>query len=423
MSIICLLAEFVFLRTVKSSYGTVSNVTAIILILIFTIFFLFELFKNPLLKRYASPLFIGYLFRVFIVFFDVFGRNIYKMPNAGGDAIMFYQFSAYFAQTGILMRDHLFIRVMGTLFKFIGTNRVYAQFLLSMLSVVAIVMMIKSLYVVGVEEHAIRKVVKIICLLPNFAMISSFFLRESTIIFLISVSLYYFVKWFVQRKELSFLVAFVFCIMASAFHSGTIAFAGGFILVRMLYNPVKRQFSFNLKSIIISFLFVFALAYLFSRYTDTLFSKMSEVESIEDIANTSDKGGSSYARFVGNSNNPINMLIFSLPRMFFFLFSPLPIVQWRDLGDVLAFCFSALYFFAVLRRAIHIRKKHMNNQYICLLIALLIVSFCCFFVFGWGCSNSGTALRHREKMTVLVTMVYAVTLHIEYTYTQREGYR
>ena len=135
--------------------------------------------------------------------------------------------------------------------------------------------------------------------------------------------------------------------------------------------------------------------------------KFANVDSLADLASTSALGGSSYAQYVGNSNNPLNMVIYTVPRIVFFLFSPMPF-QWRGIADIIAFFFSSLFYIVVSWRTIrYLRRSDIENKAIVQM--LFIVSFAATFVFAWGVSNAGTAARHRDKMIILFGVMYALT--------------
>lgn len=134
---------------------------------------------------------------------------------------------------------------------------------------------------------------------------------------------------------------------------------------------------------------------------------MNNINSIGDIGSTNSEGGSSYAAYVGDSSSIINMVIFTIPRIVYFLFSPFP-WQWRGLGDIIAFVFSSLFYLLVLKNAIVCMKKDKssNKNYA---IVIFIVALCTAFVFSWGVTNTGTATRHRDKMIVVYAVLYSLS--------------
>ena len=204
------------------------------------------------------------------------------------------------------------------------------------------------------------------------------------------------------------LVALCSSVLASYFHSGSIGITIGCLLCLLLFNQNERAIRFSGRNILLVMIIAFGVSYVFLRYGSNLLSKFGNVDSIEDIANTNELGGSSYARFVGNSNSPINMAVYSLPRMVYFLFSPFP-WQWRGLSDIIAFFFSGLYYLFVLWEAIrYIRTGSGQNR--SMIIGLLMLALFTTFIFAWGTSNSGTAARHRDKMVCVYALMMALTM-------------
>src|SRR5699024_11347793 len=61
-----------------------------------------------------------------------------------------------------------------------------------------------------------------IAVLPNFAIMSSILLRESIIIFLYVLSFYCFSKWFINKNYYYLTLAYIFGLLVSVFHSGSI---------------------------------------------------------------------------------------------------------------------------------------------------------------------------------------------------------
>lgn len=149
-------------------------------------------------------------------------------------------------------------------------------------------------------------------------------------------------------------------------------------------------------------------AYLFINYADVFFGKMMNVSSIADVGSTYAGGGSSYAAYVGDSTSISNMVIFTIPRIVYFLFSPFP-WQWRGPGDIIAFLFSGLFYLFSYKSAISYLRNNKDgkNQY--LVVGLIIISLASIFVFGWGCTNTGTACRHRDKLIVIFSVLWAVS--------------
>ena len=393
----------IFLRSI----GVESRPVALILPMILAVsaVYLFELGRNRRLKPVATPLILGYCMRIFLVIFDIYGRNIYSLPNSGADSEGFYRSALNYAN-GFPV-DGAFPQVTGEIISRIGVSRLYVQFLLMLCSVVALHLLDAMLREINVDTVRRRRVMYIVCLMPNFAILSSIFLRESIVVLFVTLSLYAFIKWWVKGTDRWFFLAFAAVFFASRFHSGTAAMAIGYIAIRFLYDKRRKVFHTSWKNILPTIVFVTVFVYLYTNHKDVLFGKMANIETIDDIASGHGMGGSTYAAYVGNSSTPLNMLIYTLPRIVFFLFSPFP-WHWRGLSDIIAFCFnSVFYLWTVYSAYKYLRSKETGNR--SLLIALVIIALVTVFVFAWGTSNTGTAVRHRDKMVILYGAILALT--------------
>ena len=90
-----------------------------------------------------------------------------------------------------------------------------------------------------------------------------------------------------------------------------------------------------------------------------------------------------------------------------FLFTPLPF-QIRGIKDIIAMLFSAWFYGIVYYRALKgIFQSSIKERNVA--IVLLIIGLCTAFVFGWGSTNIGTNLRHRDKMISLYIILLALS--------------
>ena len=346
------------------------------------------------------------LSRVLLLLFDRYGRAIFELPNAAGDAEMFYWGAVSYSQYGGSTRTY-YPQVMGTLFRYIGTNRLYGQFVSMLFSIVALVYLAYALQELTISESTKYRVYQIACLLPNFAILSMAFIREGLITMFLTFSFYCFVCWVTRKQERYYLLAAFWVLPAALFHSGTIAPLIGYLAIRFIYDNRSGEMHLTTTSVLLGLALVLAASFVFLNYGDAFTSKFGDIDSIEDIANTNDDAGSSYAQYVGNSSNPLNMIIFTLPRMIYFLFSPFP-WQWRGLGDLIAFFFSGLYYLIIIIDAVKcLRRK--DSPHHAIIFAMLVLALVTVFVFGWGVSNTGTAARHRDKLVTLFAMLWALS--------------
>jgi len=387
------------------SEGVVPDVLAVLVIVFLFAAFCADVLRGKKTKKYASILILAALLRLFLVLFDRFGQSIYHLPNSGADSSMFFRNAALFAlKDASVNRGAGFSTVMGWFFKLTGVSQTIGQYIVALFSLLALIFLSKTMDEISDNNPLKKKVLLIVGLLPNFAILSSIFLRESIVTMLLSWSVFHFVRWMKYRSQKSFVLAFAFTLAAAIFHSGSVALAVGYILVCFLYDASKGRFHFSLKNVSIAVLLSFGLAFLYLNYGELFFEKMVGTTELEDIGNTSDLGGSSYAEYVGNSASIGNMVIYTPLRIVYFLFSPFP-WQWRGLSDIIASFFSGVYYFvAAYKGLIALKKSPREVKKYALAVALMAAMIT--FVFAWGVANTGTATRHRDK---LVT-IYAVLL-------------
>lgn len=407
ISIIIITIEYLLMSIFHGAMSSIPTFLVAINIGVFSIGYFVDLAFLKKFKNIAIPLIIGYLLRVFLLFFDLYGKSIFPLPGSGGDSENYYAAALTFASGSKPSYGGLFSEITGILISWVGSNRLFVQFTVMLFSIVALHIIGSTVQRVQTDMVKQRKTMWCICILPYFAVLSSIFLRESCIIMLLAASLYFFVKWYQLKKEKYFLVSILFVMGASMFHSGTIGIAIGYFAGRFLYNVKKDQFKFTVKNTAFVVCGIFIFIYLYDNYSDILFAKMSNMESIEDIASDGGRGESSYASYVGNSSSIFNMIIYTIPRMLYFSFSPFP-WQWKDIFDIIAFCFSSVFYIWIWIRTIRYLKmeKKGNRNLIILLSVSIIITV---FIFGWGVNNTGTALRHRDKLIPFYALLLALT--------------
>lgn len=407
LSILTLIFECIILNFFASPGSTEGPSTAIVILFIafFSAAFYLDVTRSGKLGNLRTPLLIGYFYRLFFMFFDLYGRGIMRLPNSGGDSEYFYQQGMAFSQ-GLNNASSAFAKLVGVMFRYLGVSRMYVQFILMLFSVVAIYMAARILVLLETDETKSQKAMYILCLLPNLAILSSIFLRESVVAMFASISLLFFVKWYKGYPSYNFLLAIAAVFAGAMFHSGIVGMILGYILVVILVDRQQQTVKMNISGIGLAIVLALGFVYLFNNYSDVFFRKMMHVSSVENVANVQARGGSTYAAYVGNSNSIANMVIYTPIRIIMFQFSPF-FWQIRGAADIIALVFDSFFFMYVYYRTIrYCRMKEAKDWAI--VIALFIIGLATTFVFAWGVTNTGTALRHRNKMTVLFGILLAL---------------
>lgn len=388
--------------------GMIPGWLATISMIIVSFAVMLDISRSPILQRFQTELSLGVLWRAFLVVFDRYGQSIFVLPNSGFDSNMYYRNAALFASTGVAGRGGPFSILMGSVFRLTGVSQLYGQFVIALFSIIAIIMLVKILdEVMDEKDYDIKKnIVLIVALLPNYAILSSIFLRESVVSMCVACSVYYIVRWMNGYRFVNFVIAFFFVLIASIFHSGSIAIAIAYILFVFIFDKRKNRIRFSIKNLFVTMLLLAVVFYLYLNYGDVLFNKMLNVSSLSDIGSTYSEGGSSYAAYVGDSTTPLRMIMFAIPRFVYFLFSPFP-WQWRGIGDIIAFVFSSLfYLFAFVQGVKSLKYSNAAEKKYALIF--FVIALCTAFVFSWGTTNTGTATRHREKMVIIYAILLAL---------------
>lgn len=411
MSFFSLLIGICILALVGNS--AIFNAFVSFTISLFTVAFVLDISRSKRMNRYSVPLIAGYVFRVILLYYDVYSGDPLHLPLVGGelssDPLNFYNAAVSYSMGNSIRYGGYFSKFLGSIFSITGASRLWGEFivmLFSMATILVLALIVDELEAPSTDK---KKGVYLISLLPNYAFLSVVLRRETLITFFVSLSILFFIRWFRDREgERAFLLSIVFALMASLFHGATGMIAVSYFLVRILYSPKKKEYTFDLKNIIGSIIFIAMVMFIYGRFGTVFFRKIERMMSAEVYSITRDAGGSSYARYVGDSRTPIRMLIYAVPRFMYYMFSPFP-WQWRGLNDIITFIFSScVYLLIILNTIRYIAKAEKSDENRKVLIALLLIGLVTAAIFSWGVTNTGTATRHRDKFIVLYTAMFVL---------------
>ncbi len=404
--LVCELAILAFLQGIGVTVRP--NSLIILLIVIFSVTYFIDLSISKLDRKIKLCFTAGYLFRIVLLFWDIYGTKIYVLPQSGADSQAFYHEAIRIAE-GESWKVFDLPAFAGSIFKLIGVSKFYMQFIFLCFSMVALYAAYRIMQELEVDIRYRRIAMAVLCFLPNYAILSVLFLRESTIAMMIALSLLMFVKWMTGESSLYFWGSFVPILFASTFHGGVAGVLVGYLLARFFYDKKSQKFHMSIKTVIPAVFVAFLLVFLFNNYADVFFGKMKNVEEVSDIAEaTMGEGGSTYAQYVGDSSSVLNMIVYSPIRIIMFQFTPF-VWQIRNLRDVIALCFNALFYIYVWYKTIKylISKKQKHRKAV---IIFAIIWFATTFVFAWGVTNVGTAIRHRDKMVAIAGVLFGLTM-------------
>ena len=374
---------------------------------LFSMFIFYKISKGDKVKFLI--LFFALIARVFTLFFDLNGRSIMILPNSGADSEGFHAKGLLFPSIEFTKNPYAFI--VGFIYTFLFNSRIIAQYINVLLGLSTIRIIEKILDEFKVAYKVKILILAIIAFIPNYIIMSSILLRESINIFLIAASLLFFVRWWNKKGVNNFIIALILGFGAALFHSGALANPLGYIIIFTLCNNKSRKFKLNIKSgILIAIASFLIIGFMNSPNNPFMqkFNNINDVGSIVKRTSAYSDGGSGYE--MGEDVETFGQLLANSPiRMFYFLTSPLP-WTWRGLSDVIAFVFSGLFYMITILYSIRILLKDKNYDNRSFIKACLILGVLGAFVFAWGTSNAGSALRHRDKFIANYIVMLALAL-------------
>ncbi|MBO5069699.1 MAG: hypothetical protein J6C37_04975 [Roseburia sp.] len=367
-----------------------------------------------LMKRYSNDqkfvvFIIGGLFlRLFFMFWSEYCSHIFTLPNSGADELTYY----YNAMSNMVKDKEFtgYAQFFAWQANIYGLSKIYGKFINVLLSVSSITILRRILIKLDIDYDVQTITIALACFLPNFAIISSLLLRESSIIFLISVSAYYFIAWWQKHGCRNLLFSLVASVIAAWLHSGMVAYTIGILCVAVASKKTMNDHKYSIMSIrtlIVTVMTAVAILAVLMNLDIGLTNYFKGAESLSDIVSISDAyedGGSAYNANVVSNDTTIGFIVNTPFRILYFMFAPMP-WDWRSATDMIAFLFSGLFYGYVFLKSIpYVFKK---NRYP-LVSAMFMIALLLLMMFGWGVSNSGTALRHRDKMVIHYLILFAL---------------
>lgn len=357
----------------------------------------------------AAALSVGLLFRIGLNLASNLGGVALPFLGDGGDADGFYYSAIRVSQDLSLAGSTYggnYTGLLGTIFHFIGPDRIQGQYLNSVFSVSAVLILARILMLLKIENRIVTSTIVIAAMMPGVAIQSSALLREAPIQFLVTASLFFFIRGMLSRRRVETLLAFALVLVASTMHSGVVILALGYGLVLSMFDSTDgttiRRVPFRIgPGIAVGVAFLVVVV----GNSDLFLGKFDQFDSLDEVYESSNRraGGSTYLTGLEVSS-PITLLLYAPIRAVYLLASPMP-WDWRGLNDLLAFSLDSLvYIFIVIgvlrSRNLEPQDRDVRNLFLAILVPVIMV-------FGAGVSNSGTAMRHRTKLTMLLLVAGA----------------
>lgn len=363
-------------------------------------------------NRFRAILLGGFLGRLAFLFWDLYAKSIYVLPNSGSDSEVYYRNALAVANDLAFMGSSLTVgfysKLMGSLFYFIGPQRLIGQYLNVLLGLSVLVVLYKILEQLEIKPAVTRLILLLAAFFPNSLIMSSIFLREIIPTFFVTASFYFFIRWFKTGGGSQIFASIAMLGVASLFHSGVVGLLFGYAFVFLFYRQEQKAYRFTARTVVV-FLGMTVAGYVaYAQFGDYFFSKFSHVDEFNDVYAVANRREGGAAYLVGlEINSPAQLVLYGAVKGFYFLTSPLP-MNWRGFMDVFTFVFDSMLYVTAVAAVFKNRQFFRGRWALVAGIVLIIIGGA--LVFGLGVSNAGAAVRHRQKMLPIFFVLLAMAL-------------
>lgn len=354
-------------------------------------------------KRIKAIILVGIIVRMALVVIDVF---VSRIVDAGTDDDNFYNVSmlyydSNYVNMGEITRGGIFPKFLSIVYFFIGSSRFSAQYLNVLFFAISSVLFVKTLVGFNATRRVSVIAMVVFCLLPNGILNNSVLRRETIMELCICSSLYFYSKWYNDKRLRYSSLVVIFTVLASLFHTAFILGAVIFIVYFALFDGKKGKVSFSINKLSKMVILLICAVIAGVGFLSLWKNKFTNISSADDLYTTVSREGGGSAYLVGYEVNSLGQLVlFSPLKLFYFLFSPVP-WSFRGWMDIASFFLDVLIYAVLLFKVIRYPKDSYSKM---LLGTFLIMSL----IFGLGTFNSGTAIRHRLSLLPYLLVGYSI---------------
>lgn len=323
-------------------------------------------------------------------------KYYFTLPGSGNDDLRFEKLSlnyyyhlAFGADVNVFQSSTIYSKILA-FFYFLGSpNELIPGILNITVHTIALIFLYK-IYLLVLKSNKVALISVLLFTIYPLTLVNTVItLREIYVILFILIFTYSILKYHEQKKWIYIFISIIAILCGSVFHIGLI----GLFLFLAIYFLIFSKMQFNFKIIIfITFMMIF-----FVFITTTENTKIQSILNEDENTTTqNDISSSSRADYMiakqsGGFLNKIKQEVY-------FVLKPFP-WEIRNLSDVIGFgnvLLILLSFFIGV-------KLYLKDRDEKILIVLLIVAIT-YFVFALGTYNYGSALRHRDKSSMLLLM-------------------
>jgi hypothetical protein len=359
-----------------------------------------------------TPILVAaFAFRILLSIVHVSGI---PLPDSQFDARAFEHFAWIWGRDGRFFDDFTmgsyFYSWLGSgIYLIFGRRPFLLHVVNSYFGTLSIYFIMRSARLLSADSNLDRKVGWILAFYPSVALYSVLTMRESPIVFALSISIYMLLRWITHRRIFCGLGALLFMIVAQIFHAGMV---GGTVGVAVIYLGVSlRSITVrdNLRPIALFVVAASAIGLVqFSIVTGIGIEKFWGLVRDFDIGFITEwqartaRGRGAYLAHV-EIDTWLDLLWNAPFRMLFLIGTPF-VWMVSEFRDVLGFLDALVFLFLVYRILLDISRRRLLLVAKYLSVALVIGGILA--LFALGTSNYGTAFRHRAKVFPWLLLLY-----------------
>lgn len=295
--------------------------------------------------------------------------------------------------------------LVAIVWKIIGTNLIVIRLLNALISFLCCLLAYRfslNFY----SEKTSKKILIFIALFPALIRFSSpFASRETIFILFLLLTIISFYKFYIGSQKRYLISGIITFLIGLILHTSMIAFL--LLPLFIIIDKCKTKKGF-IQSILLSVIVVLVTFFLIKENIGLekfyLENSGIDIDKINWIQNSSARGRAAY--LVNIQINSLSSLLIFLPiKILFFLYAPF-IWMVRASVDLLGLIDGILYLIitlAIIKSYIFKMRKELRKRKF--LYFMLIIIFLMIIMFSIGTSNYGTALRHRAKLIIPLTIL------------------
>lgn len=390
-----------------------NNHSVSLLILIGLHFVIVTLFVGRFNKKIRLILYSSFISRFLIMLIDIYMKGIINIPHSGADTEKFYSWALSLSGSlsDIISSSHeLYVKMIAIVFTIVTEERIIIQYINVLLGFTVVYLVYLILSMLKINKNNILIGTSIAAFFPHSLIFSGIMLREMLSTIFVIAGVYYLVKWYMKMKKIDFFLSIIMILISSLFHSGVIGFLIAHVFITLFYNNTDNNFNFTSKTILYFIVLVLFLGWFFGVYdwnNLSIFRKLN-ISNIEEVydSTANSAGGSAYLTSL-SITNIFEMILYAPLYILFFISSPLPF-DWRSISDIISFFMDGIIYLSM---SIYILKninlEDKKDKYLAIILSIGLIGT--LFIFGIGVQNSGTAMRHRQKIfpvfVIIITMI------------------